>query len=436
MTIANLEHGNPASASAGAAARAASGPAAALSIVSIVIPVFNEGENLRELVARIDAAITPTGRPFELILVDDGSTDDSRAVLAQLARDHNWLRPLLLIRNYGQSTALQAGFDHVRGELVVTLDGDLQNEPAEIPRLLELLDADRSIDVVSGWRKQRQDRTWSRKVPSWIANRLISAVTGVRLHDSIKDGRMKLTVVGTGYVGLVTGVCFADVGNDVLCIDIDELKVQRLLRGEMPMHEPGLDEVAIRNLHAGRLHFSSDYGRAVAHSDVFFIAVGTPTDEDGSADVRHVERAARELGRRISREALLVVKSTVPVGTSERVRRAVNEELAARGVKVAISVASNPEFLKEGAAMQDFMHPDRILIGTEDRHAIDVLTELYAPFNRNRERLQVLDARSSELAKYAANAMLATRISFMNELARLSERLGADIERVRHAIAQ
>jgi glycosyltransferase involved in cell wall biosynthesis len=183
MTIANLEHGNPASASAGATARAASGPAAALSIVSIVIPVFNEGENLRELVARIDAAITPTGRPFELILVDDGSTDDSRAVLAQLARDHNWLRPLLLIRNYGQSTALQAGFDHVRGELVVTLDGDLQNEPAEIPRLLELLDADRSIDVVSGWRKQRQDRTWSRKVPSWIANRLISAVTGVRLHD-------------------------------------------------------------------------------------------------------------------------------------------------------------------------------------------------------------------------------------------------------------
>jgi UDPglucose 6-dehydrogenase len=245
---------------------------------------------------------------------------------------------------------------------------------------------------------------------------------------------MKLTVVGTGYVGLVTGVCFADVGNDVLCLDIDELKVQRLSRGEMPIHEPGLDEVATRNLHAGRLHFSSDYGRAVAHSDVFFIAVGTPTDEDGSADVRHVERAARELGRRISRQALLVVKSTVPVGTSERVRRAVNEELAARGVKIAISVASNPEFLKEGAAMHDFMHPDRILIGTEDRHAIDVLTELYAPLNRNRERLQVLDARSSELAKYAANAMLATRISFMNELARLSERLGADIERVRHAI--
>ncbi|HEY4037611.1 MAG TPA: glycosyltransferase family 2 protein [Burkholderiaceae bacterium] len=152
-------------------------------MVSIVIPVFNEGENLRELVDRVDAAMTPAQRAFELILVDDGSTDDSRAVLAQLAADRPWLRPLLLIRNYGQSTALQAGFDHVRGDRVVTLDGDLQNEPAEIPRLLEVLDADRSIDVVSGWRKQRQDRTWSRKVPSWIANRLISAVTGVRLHD-------------------------------------------------------------------------------------------------------------------------------------------------------------------------------------------------------------------------------------------------------------
>jgi len=167
---------------------------------------------------------------------------------------------------------------------------------------------------------------------------------------------------------------------------------------------------------------------------VFFHAVGTPTDEDGSADVRHVEAAARELGRRICRPALLVVKSTVPVGTSERVRRAVEEELAVRGIEVPLAIASNPEFLKEGAAMQDFMHPDRILIGSDDRRAIDVLSELYAPFNRNRERLVVLDARSSELAKYAANAMLATRISFMNELARLAERLGADIERVRHAI--
>ena len=245
---------------------------------------------------------------------------------------------------------------------------------------------------------------------------------------------MKITVIGTGYVGLVTGACFADVGNDVLCIDVDAAKVQRLLSGEVPIHEPGLDEVVSRNRHAGRLHFSSDYDRAVAHSDVFFIAVGTPTDEDGSADVRHVEGAARELGRRLTRPALLVVKSTVPVGTSDRVRRAVSEEITARGATVAISVASNPEFLKEGGAVHDFMHPDRIVIGTEDQRAIDVLAALYAPFNRNRERLLVLDTRSSELAKYAANAMLATRISFMNELARLSERLGADIERVRHAI--
>jgi len=245
---------------------------------------------------------------------------------------------------------------------------------------------------------------------------------------------MKITVIGTGYVGLVTGACFADVGNDVLCIDVDAAKVQRLLDGEVPIHEPGLDDVVSRNRHAGRLHFSSDYDRAVAHSDVFFIAVGTPTDEDGSADVRHVAGAARELGRRLTRPALLVVKSTVPVGTSDRVRRAVSEEVAARGATLAISVASNPEFLKEGGAVHDFMHPDRIVIGTEDQRAIDVLAALYAPFNRNRERLLVLDTRSSELAKYAANAMLATRISFMNELARLSERLGADIERVRHAI--
>jgi len=245
---------------------------------------------------------------------------------------------------------------------------------------------------------------------------------------------MKLTVIGTGYVGLVTGACFADVGNDVLCIDIDAGKVERLQQGEIPIHEPGLDEVVVRNVRAGRLHFSADYDRAVAHADVFFIAVGTPTDEDGSADVRHVESAARELGMRLARAAVLVVKSTVPVGTAERVRRAANEELAARGVDVPVSVASNPEFLKEGAAMQDFMHPDRIVIGTEDRHAVEVLTELYAPFNRNRERLLVLDTRSSELSKYAANAMLATRISFMNELARLAEHLGADIERVRRAI--
>src|SRR5258706_8647178 len=186
MTIASVDRGKPVPPeTAGAAGARAAGSAAALSLVSIVIPVLNEGANLRELIDRVEAALRPTQRPFELFLVDDGSTDDSRSVLAELARDRPWLRPLLLIRNYGQSTALQAGFDHVRGDVVVTLDGDLQNEPAEIPRLLELLDANRSIDVVSGWRKQRQDHTWSRKLPSWVANRLISAVDRVTLADYI-----------------------------------------------------------------------------------------------------------------------------------------------------------------------------------------------------------------------------------------------------------
>jgi UDPglucose 6-dehydrogenase len=245
---------------------------------------------------------------------------------------------------------------------------------------------------------------------------------------------MKLTVIGTGYVGLVTGACLADVGNHVLCIDVDAAKVAMLNAGQVPIHEPGLDEVVARNRHAGRLDFASDYARAIDHGDIFFIAVGTPTDEDGSADVRHVEAAARELGRRLERKALIIVKSTVPVGTHALVAKAVSAELAARGRQVEFAVASNPEFLKEGAAVKDFMQPDRIVIGVDDPDAIETLTVLYAPFNRNRDRLIVLDARSSELAKYAANAMLATRISFMNELAHLAEKLGADIERVRHAI--
>ena len=245
---------------------------------------------------------------------------------------------------------------------------------------------------------------------------------------------MKLTVIGSGYVGLVTGACLADVGNHVLCIDIDKLKVARLNAGEVPIHEPGLDEVVARNRQAGRLEFTSDYDRAVAYCDIFFIAVGTPTEEDGSADVRHVESAARELGQRLKRKALVVVKSTVPVGTHALVANALREELAVRKQVIDFAVASNPEFLKEGAAVADFMYPDRIVIGTDDAAAIATLTELYAPFNRNRDRLIVLDSRSSELAKYAANAMLATRISFMNEMARLAEKLGADIERVRHAI--
>ncbi len=245
---------------------------------------------------------------------------------------------------------------------------------------------------------------------------------------------MKLTIIGTGYVGLVTGACLSDVGNHVVCIDTDAEKITRLNRGEVPIHEPGLGAVVERNRQAGRLEFTSDYDRAVAHSDVFMIAVGTPTDEDGSADVRYVEGAAREVGSRLTRKALVVVKSTVPVGTHTRVAHALRDELARRGAHVEFSVASNPEFLKEGAAVADFMHPDRIVIGTDDADAVAILTALYAPFNRNHERLIVLDPRSSELAKYAANAMLATRISFMNEIARLAETLGADIESVRHAM--
>lgn len=245
---------------------------------------------------------------------------------------------------------------------------------------------------------------------------------------------MNLTIIGSGYVGLVTGACFADVGNHVLCLDIDQEKIDRLSGGEIPIHEPGLEAVVARNCTAGRLHFTSDYERAAAHGDLFFIAVGTPTDEDGGADVRHVEGAARALGRHISRKAIVVVKSTVPVGTHERVAGILRQEFHARGLNIEFAVASNPEFLKEGAAVGDFMHPDRIIIGTSDADAIAALTKLYAPFNRNHERLLVLDASSAELAKYAANGMLATRISFMNELSGLAEKLGADIERVRLAM--
>lgn len=245
---------------------------------------------------------------------------------------------------------------------------------------------------------------------------------------------MKLTIIGSGYVGLVTGACLADVGNDVLCIDVNLEKIAQLNAGQVPIHEPGLSEVVARNRAAGRMEFTADYERAVAHADLFVIAVGTPTDEDGSADIRHVEAAARELGRRLIRQSLVVIKSTVPVGTHEIVAHAIKEELAKRQLQIHVAVASNPEFLKEGAAVADFMQPDRIVIGTDDAEAIRTLTTLYAPFNRKRDRLMVLDARSSELSKYAANAMLATRISFMNELARLAEKLGADIESVRHAM--
>ena len=245
---------------------------------------------------------------------------------------------------------------------------------------------------------------------------------------------MKLTVIGTGYVGLVTGACLADVGNDVLCIDVDAAKVARLQDGQIPIHEPGLDQVVARCISAGRLKFSTSYDDAVAHAAVIFIAVGTPSGEDGSADLTHVLNCARELGRKLQRNALLIVKSTVPVGTNAQVRKAVQAELEKRGSKLRVATASNPEFLKEGFAVDDFMRPDRIIVGTDDAESTETLRALYAPFNRNRDRLLVMDIQSAEFTKYAANAMLAVRISFMNEMANLADRLGVDIENVRHGI--
>jgi UDPglucose 6-dehydrogenase len=245
---------------------------------------------------------------------------------------------------------------------------------------------------------------------------------------------MKLTVIGTGYVGLVTGACLADVGNDVLCVDVDHSKIERLRAGRIPIHEPGLGAVVERGSQAGRLHFSTHYEDAVAHATVIFIAVGTPPGEDGSADLSHVLDCARELGRLLTRDTLVVVKSTVPVGTNDRVRVVLNEALRNRGVRLPVTTASNPEFLKEGFAVDDFMKPDRIIVGTDDSRSTETLRALYAPFNRNRDRLVVMDVRSAEFTKYAANAMLAVRISFMNEMANLADRLGVDIEQVRHGI--
>ncbi len=245
---------------------------------------------------------------------------------------------------------------------------------------------------------------------------------------------MKITMIGTGYVGLVTGTCLAEVGNDVLCLDVDARKIDMLVGGGVPIHEPGLEPMIRRNVAAGRLRFTTDVDAAAGHGTVQFIAVGTPPDEDGSADMQYVLRAARNIGRRMTQWTLVVDKSTVPVGTADRVRAAIAEELSARGLDIPFAVASNPEFLKEGAAVDDFMKPDRVVIGADNERAIAILRNVYAPFQRNRERLLVMDVRSAELTKYAANAMLATRISFMNELANLAERLGADIESVRQGI--
>ncbi len=245
---------------------------------------------------------------------------------------------------------------------------------------------------------------------------------------------MKISVIGTGYVGLVTGACFADLGNNVVCLDVDELKIGRLNRGEIPIYEPGLEAMVERNVAAGRLRFTTDVPASAAHGTVQFIAVGTPPSEDGSADLSHVLEAARQLGRHINEYRVVVDKSTVPVGTAEKVKAAIAEELGRRGAQVDFSVVSNPEFLKEGAAIEDFMRPDRIVIGTDDKRAEEIMRSIYASIQRNHDRLIVMDVRSAELTKYAANAMLATRISFMNELANLAEKLGADIEAVRRGI--
>lgn len=245
---------------------------------------------------------------------------------------------------------------------------------------------------------------------------------------------MKITVVGSGYVGLVTGTCLAEVGNHVLCLDVDPAKIATLQQGGIPIYEPGLDDMVRRNVAAGRLSFTTDIAAAVEFGEIQFIAVGTPPDEDGSADLQYVLAAARNIGLYMTEPKVVVDKSTVPVGTADKVKAQIAATLAERGADIAYSVVSNPEFLKEGAAIEDFMKPDRIVVGAEDERAIELMRRLYAPFQRNHDRILFMDVRSAELTKYAANAMLATRISFMNELANLAEDLGADIELVRRGI--
>jgi len=245
---------------------------------------------------------------------------------------------------------------------------------------------------------------------------------------------MKITIIGTGYVGLVSGTCLAEVGNEVLCLDVDPANIKILEDGGIPIFEPGLDDMVRRNVAAGRLHFTTDIEKAAHFGTIQFIAVGTPPDEDGSADMKYVTAAARNIGKYMTDYKVIVDKSTVPVGTADAVRAAVVEELKKRGVDTPFSVVSNPEFLKEGAAIDDFMRPDRIVVGCDDDQAALNIRALYAPFQRNHDRLILMDIRSAELTKYAANAMLATRISFMNELANLAEKLGADIEQVRKGI--
>ncbi|MEO1246002.1 MAG: UDP-glucose/GDP-mannose dehydrogenase family protein [Pseudomonadota bacterium] len=245
---------------------------------------------------------------------------------------------------------------------------------------------------------------------------------------------MHLTIFGSGYVGLVTGACMAEMGNHVVCVDIDAAKIERLNAGEVPIYEPGLDEYIARNCEAGRLEFTTDVARGVAHGLFQFIAVGTPPDEDGSADLKHVLAVARSIGEHMDEYRIVVDKSTVPVGTADKVKAEIEKTLLDRGRTVEFDVVSNPEFLKEGAAIDDFMKPDRIIVGTDNPRTTELLKSLYEPFNRNHDRLISMDVRSAELTKYAANAMLAAKISFMNELANLAERFDADIENVRIGI--
>lgn len=245
---------------------------------------------------------------------------------------------------------------------------------------------------------------------------------------------MKVTIFGSGYVGLVTGTCLAEVGNDVLCIDIDEEKINKLNAGIIPIYEPGLDDLVHKNVATGRLKFTTDIEAGVSHGLFQFIAVGTPPDEDGSADLQYVVAVANSIATHMNEYRVVIDKSTVPVGTADRVTATIRSKLAERGIEVDFDVVSNPEFLKEGAAIDDFMKPDRIVIGTDNTRTAELLRDLYAPFNRSHDRMVIMDIRSAELTKYAANAMLATKISFMNELSNIAELAGADIEEVRRGI--
>ena len=245
---------------------------------------------------------------------------------------------------------------------------------------------------------------------------------------------MKLTIIGTGYVGLVTGACFSEMGSTVTCVDIDENKIENLKKGILPIYEPGLENLVIQNFKEGTLKFSTSFESASAESNIFFIAVGTPPGEDGSADLQYVLQVAKNIGQHITDYSVIVDKSTVPVGTADKVKATIQKELEKRGIQIEFDVVSNPEFLKEGAAVNDFLKPDRIIVGADSQRASQVMKRLYAPFSRNREKLILMNVRDAEMTKYAANSMLATKISFMNEISNICERLGVDVENVRKGI--